>query len=197
MQLVGALGFEPRTGRLRVCCDRRFTILPGISGLGRTDIARLSAAAIQPLSHGSVMGKGSVAQCARSGNGVTAHLPRPAADTSPKPPCRFEPRSARYQRTHVLHCHCATAAKWRGASGMIRMPMGHALFSKQAQEPSWLYSPAEGGGYAPQRQCRPLRTGAGTLVRFTFLKLAGGWQCRSPCLCGTTRVQAEAGSRPG
>jgi hypothetical protein len=40
---------------------------------------------------------------------------------------------------------------------MIRMPMGHALFSKQAQEPSWLYSPAEGAGYAPQRQCRPPR----------------------------------------
>ena len=26
--MVGALGFEPRIGRLKVCCDNRFTILP-------------------------------------------------------------------------------------------------------------------------------------------------------------------------
>lgn len=25
--MVGALGIEPRTGRLKVCCDNRFTIL--------------------------------------------------------------------------------------------------------------------------------------------------------------------------
>jgi hypothetical protein len=79
---------------------------------------------------------------------------------------------------------------------MIRMPMGHALFSKQAQEPSWLYSPAEGAGYAPQRQCRPPR------FERAPARLSGSpsWNWRAgsvECLCGTTRVQAEAGSRPG
>ena len=36
-RLVGALGFEPRTGSLRGCCDSRFTILPGTSGWSRTN----------------------------------------------------------------------------------------------------------------------------------------------------------------
>jgi hypothetical protein len=101
MQLVGALGFEPRTGRLRVCCDRRFTILPWYfrpgSNTYRAVIDRVLSAVEPPKCGGERLSR-----TARPiGDGVTAHA-APPADTSPKPPRGFE----RDQHdSNVLRCH--------------------------------------------------------------------------------------------
>ena len=42
--MVGAPGLEPGTGRLKVCCDNHFTILPyGPRSENRTQLVRLRA----------------------------------------------------------------------------------------------------------------------------------------------------------